>query len=86
MINTSCVLKASLAWISVLYVICFVGVALFPSIREGFALYALHTDIDLGRNVETFGTFLSGLIIWNVVTYLSVWLFVALYNNIKVKK
>ncbi|MBI2121626.1 MAG: hypothetical protein HYT98_00745 [Candidatus Sungbacteria bacterium] len=83
MINTMHLLKVSAAWISAVYVICFTGVALFPGIRFGFMMYALHTDLDVGRNVLTFGTFLSGLVIWNIIAFLGVWLFAVLFNLIK---
>jgi hypothetical protein len=38
---------------------------------------------EMGRNVLTLGTSVSGLIIWNVVALLAVWLFAALFNGIK---
>ena len=83
MINTKHLLKASAAWISIVYVICYLGVALFPGIREGFAKYALHTSVDMGANALSVGTFLSGLVIWNIVAFVAVWLFAALWNRIK---
>ena len=83
MIDTKNILKVAAAWISIVYVVCYIGVALFPGIRPGFMRYALHTDIDMSRDVLTIGTFLSGLVIWNVIAVLAVWLFVALLNNIK---
>ncbi|MBI5045743.1 MAG: hypothetical protein HZC14_01915 [Candidatus Niyogibacteria bacterium] len=83
MIDTKHLLKVVSAWISVIYVICFAGVAFFPGIRSGFMRYGLHTKIDLGQNILTFGTFISGLVIWNVATLLAVGLFAYLYNRIK---
>ena len=83
MINTTHLLKVAVAWISIVYVICFAGVALFPGIRPSFMRYGLHMGIDMGRNILSFGTFLSGLIIWNIVAFLTVWLFGVLYNYIK---
>jgi len=83
MINTVHLLKVSAAWISIVYVICFAGVALFSGIRSGFMMYALHTDINMGRNILTLGTFFSGLIIWNIAALLGVGLFAALFNAIK---
>ena len=83
MINLKHSLKVAIAWISIVYVICFVGVALFPASRPGFMKYGLHLNADFGPNILTVGTFISGLIIWNIVALLAVWLFVALYNSIK---
>ena len=45
--------------------------------------YGLHTTASLGENVMTWTTFISGLVIWNVVAYLSVGLFAILFNKIK---
>lgn len=83
MINLKHSLKVAMAWISIVYVICYAGVALLPGIRSGFMRYALHTDVNMGQSVLTAGTFISGLIIWNIVALLAVWLFVALHNSIK---
>ncbi|OGE83499.1 MAG: hypothetical protein A3B10_03640 [Candidatus Doudnabacteria bacterium RIFCSPLOWO2_01_FULL_44_21] len=83
MINSKHLLKVSAAWISIVYVICFFGVASMPGIRPGFMRYGLHMGIDMGRNILTFGTFLSGLVIWNVIALIAVWLFVTLFNTIK---
>lgn len=83
MINTKHLLKVAAAWISIIYAVCFVGVALFPSVRPGFMRYGLHTDIDVGRNVLTLGTFVAGLVIWNLVILLAVWLFAYLYNKFR---
>lgn len=83
MIDIKHLLKVSSAWISAVYAVCFAGVALFPGIRSSFMMYALHTDLDMGRNVMTLGTFISGLAIWNIAALLGVWLFAVLFNSIK---
>jgi len=36
-----------------------------------------------GTDILTLSTFVSGLIIWNIAVFVAVWLFAALYNNIK---
>jgi hypothetical protein len=83
--NISHLLKVTSAWISIVYVVCFAGVALFPGIRPGFMRYGLHTEIDggMGQDILTLGTFISGLVIWNIVALLAVLLFASLYNRIK---
>ena len=83
MIKINHLLKVAAAWVSVVYVICYAGVALFPGIRSGFMRYSLHTSLDMGQNILTFGNFLSGLIIWNIITLWAVWLFAVLFNGIK---
>ena len=84
MINTQHLLKVTGAWINIVYIICFVGVALFPGIRSVFMLYGLHTTTILGENVITLTTFIYGLVLWNVIAFLAVGLFVILFNRMKV--
>jgi len=76
-------IKIASAWTSIVYAVCFGGVALFPDIRPLFMKYALHTETSLGGNVLTLGTFISGLIIWNIIAVLAVALFVYLTNLFK---
>ncbi len=83
MLNTKRLLKVTAAWISIVYVVCYAGVVLFPGVRPGFMRYGLHMGIDMGRNILTVGTFVSGLVIWNVIALVAVWLFASLYNAIK---
>ena len=81
MINTKHVLKVTAQWISIVWVVCYAGVALFPGIRSATMYYALHTTTNLGEDVLTLTTFLSGLVIWNVVAFLAVGLFAILFNR-----
>jgi hypothetical protein len=83
MINAKHLLKVTAAWITIVYIICFGRVALIPGVRPWFMQYALHKNISMGENVLTLTTFLSGLMIWNVVAFLSAWLFAFLHNKIK---
>ncbi len=76
-------MKVAAAWISIVYIVCFAGVALLPGVRPGFMRYGLHMGINMGENFLTPGTFISGLIIWNVIAFLALWLFGYLYNTIK---
>lgn len=83
MINSKHLIKVGAAWTSIVYVICFVGVALFPSIRILFMRYVLHADVAFGQDYISIGYFFSGLIIWNILAALGLWLFAALFNGIK---
>ena len=83
MINTKHVLKVVAAWITIVNIVCFVGVALIPGVRPWFMHYALHTNMSLGENVMTFTTFVSSLGIWNVIGFFGAWLFAFLHNKIK---
>jgi hypothetical protein len=82
-INTKHLLKVTAAWITIVYIVCFGGVALVPGIRPWFMQYALHMNASLGENVITFVTFLAGLVIWNVIAFLGAWLFAFLHNKIR---
>jgi 2TM family of unknown function (DUF5676) len=83
MINTKHLLKVMAVWITVVWVVCFGGVSLIPGVVPWFWRYALHTNVSLGENVMTVTTFVSGLVIWNVVALLGACLFAFLHNKIK---
>lgn len=82
MINTKHLLKVTSAWTSIVWTVCYLGVLLFPNIRSAFMMYGLHTTTNLGENVMTLTTFVSGLIIWNIIAFLAVGLFAYLSNKI----
>lgn len=83
MINTKHLLKVLSVWTSIIYIICYLGVAIYPSIRNITVQYALHMKVSFASNFFGFGYFISGLIIWNTVAILGVWLFATLFNKIK---
>lgn len=72
-----------MAWTTVLYIVCYAVVALWPESRNLFMQYGLHSNFDMGTQNLGVTPFISGLIIWNIVDVISVWLFVALYKAIK---
>jgi hypothetical protein len=45
--------------------------------------YALHMNVSMGENIITFATFVSGLVIWNVIGLVGALLFAFLHNKIK---
>lgn len=83
MINLKRLLTASAIWVSIMYIVCFVLVVIFPAIRPNFMLYGLHTQTTLGENTMTIGTFIGGLILWNIIAFLAVGLFGLIYNKMK---
>ena len=83
MIDTRHLLKVVVAWVTIVYLICFGGVGLIPAVRPWFMRYALHMNVNMGEDIITLATFISGLVIWNVIGVLGVWLFAFLHNNIK---
>lgn len=83
MINTKHLIKTASAWASIIYTICFLGVAIYPPIRDLTVQYGLHMKPSFDSNFFSTGYYISGLIIWNVVVIASVWLFAILFNKIK---
>lgn len=83
MLNTVRLVKAGMLWMTISYLVCYFGVALFPDLRSTFMLYALHTSVDVGKNALSLTNFAVGLIVWNLITGAGVWLFGMLYNWIK---
>lgn len=83
MINIKHLIKVGMAWMSISYIICFAGVALFPSLRVVFMKYALHAQVTMGPDYLTLSSFITGLIVWNIVTAAGLWLFAILFNKIK---
>ncbi|OGZ70739.1 MAG: hypothetical protein A3F47_00460 [Candidatus Staskawiczbacteria bacterium RIFCSPHIGHO2_12_FULL_38_11] len=83
MINIKHLLKVTSAWTSIIYVVCYAGVAMYSPIRVMTMRYAMHMDFTFTSGYFGLGYFISGLIIWNVIALLSVWLFAWLFNTIK---
>lgn len=86
MTNIKHLLKVTSVWTSVIYTICYLGVAIYPPIRMMIMRYAMHADVSVASNYFGFGYFVSGLIIWNIVALIGVWLFAYLFNTIKQSK
>lgn len=83
MIKTNHLLKVVSIWISIVYIICYAGVAIYPPMRSVFMKYSLHADVVVNSNYFGIGYFISGLIIWNIIAITSAWLFSVLFNKIK---
>ncbi len=83
MINIKHLLKVTSAWISIIYAICYFGVAAYPPVRVMTMRYAMHADVNFVSGYFGLGYFISGLIVWNVAALLTVWLFAYLFNTIK---
>lgn len=83
MINTKHLLLVASSWMSIVYAVCYAGVAIYPDIRILFMKYALHGTYTASQNYLSIGYFISGLIIWNIIAVLGVWLFALLFNTIK---
>lgn len=83
MINTPHLVKVGVAWMSIIYVVCFGAVAIYPPIRTLAMRYGLHAEIDLGAPIISPLTFVTGLILWDLAAALTFGLFAALFNRLK---
>lgn len=83
MINIKHLIKTTSVWASIFYAICFLGVAIYPPIRDLTVQYGLHMKTSFDSNFFSIGYFISGLLVWNIVAIASVWLFAILFNKIK---
>ncbi len=83
MINIKHLLKVTAIWTSTVYVVCYVGVALYPPVRTMTMRYAMHADVNVVSTYFGLAYFISGLIIWNAAALFLVWLFAWLFNTIK---
>jgi hypothetical protein len=83
MINTKHLLKVTSVWISIVYAVCYFGVALFPASRQLYMRYALHADVSFKSNYFGIGYFIVGLVIWNIIAWLGTGLFAYLFNTFK---
>lgn len=81
--NTKHVLKVWIAWVNIAYVVCYLLVLLFPDMRIPFVQSLIHIEISGVENSLNFGNFVWGLIVWNIITFLSVLLFSFLFKKIK---
>ena len=70
MINTKHLLKVASAWVSIVYIVCYAGVAVYPPIRSLFMKYSLHAEVTFQSDFFGIGYFISGLIIWNIAAKL----------------
>ncbi|KKP31952.1 MAG: hypothetical protein A2312_00275 [Candidatus Staskawiczbacteria bacterium RIFOXYB2_FULL_32_9] len=83
MINIKHLLKVASAWTSIVYTVCYVWMAIYPPVRIMTMRYAFHANTTFGVNYFSLGYFITGLIIWNIVAILAIWLFVWLFKTIK---
>ena len=82
MINTTKLLKVTVIWVTLVYLVCFLGILAFPALRGWFILYGLHMQISSATTVTTVGTFVSGLVIWNAVALLATYTWSLVWNKI----
>lgn len=81
MLNGMKISKVAVVWATILYAVCVLVVGLLPSVYGLFSSYIVHFGTTVSKPEITFVSVLIGLILWNIVVFISVWLFVWLYNK-----
>lgn len=80
--NTTRVLKISLAWTSIVWTACYLAFGLIPAFGPTIMPYVFHMKVPM-ENIFTIGNFVIGLIAWNAIVAAGVALAGLLSNLIK---
>lgn len=80
--STTRAIKISLAWISIVWIACYLAFGLIPGLGPTAMPYILHMNVPM-ENIFTIGNFIVGLILWNIVVAAGVALAGLLSNYIK---
>lgn len=83
MLNSAKIAKVTVVWMTILYIICTLIAAILPGIYAKFAGLLVHFGAVSQKPNITFLSAIVGLIVWDIVVYIAVWLFVAIYNRTK---
>ena len=81
--NTTRALKIGLAWITIAWIVCYLIFGLVPGLRPATAPFILHMNLGPMENIFTFGNFIVGLVVWNVIVAAGIALWGLLSNYIK---
>ena len=81
--NTTRAIKIGLAWINITYVLCYMILGLIPVSRPSMLPYILHMNVGPVENIFTLGNFFGGLVLWNVIVGVGIWLVGFLARYIK---
>lgn len=80
--NTVRAVKISLAWVSIVWTVCYLAFGLIPGLGPTAMRYVLHMNVPM-ENIFTIGNFIIGFIVWNVVVAAGIALVGLLGNYIK---
>ncbi len=65
--NTMRVIKIGLAWTTIAWTVCYLLLGLIPGLGSAIVPYLVHMNVGAVENIFNFGTFIIGLILWNVI-------------------
>jgi hypothetical protein len=81
--NTTRAIKIGLAWVNIVWVVCYLVIGLVPRLGPTTLSYLLHVTMGPMENIFTIGNFLIGLILWNIIVAAGVALVGVISNYIK---
>jgi len=81
--NTTRTLKVGLAWVSIVWLVCYLAVGLIPGLVSTSLPYLVHLNMGSVENIFTIGNFIGGLVLWNIIVGAGIALAGALSNYIK---
>lgn len=81
--NAVRVTKTAVIWMTIVYAICALGVALLPGLAESVMRSVFHGLAVTSSPKITFSTTVIGLIYLDIFTAISAYIFAAIYNKVK---
>ncbi len=83
MINGAKITKVSVIWATIVYLGCVLIAWLLPSIYTWGAGKLVHFGAVVSQPSLSFTDVILGLILWDILVAILVWLFVLIYNKFK---
>lgn len=83
MLNGAKIAKVTFVWATIVYLVCVLLAWLLPSVYMWGARNMVHFGMVTDAPTMTLAGVIQGLIIWDVVAVVILWLFVWLYNRLK---
>ena len=81
MLNGTKIAKVAVVWMTILYLICVLVAGLLPAVYTNIAGFLVHFGAVSSKPEISFVPAIIGLILIDIVTGATVWLFVWLYNK-----
>lgn len=82
MLDGAKISKVAVLWGTIIYAACALLAGILPNVYRTLAGYLVHFGMSVSAPEMTLISALIGLILWDIVVYLNVWLFVWLYNKL----
>ncbi len=83
MLNGTKIAKVTLIWATIVYLTCVLIAWILPSVYSWGAGNLIHFGMVTAAPALAISGVIQGLIIWDVIAVVMVWLFVWLYNRLK---